>query len=140
MAIAGVDIQGSSQLNALRNTQQPNRADESRTQEAQEARFGTTDTSQAEARQERFGDEASPLPGQGSNVPATSLDSQSLGALIQATQEQDTGPGQTGTGQASSQDEERQEEAAAPDSTNSLLPGATQQGGSNDTRGVSLFA
>ena len=144
MAIAGVDTQGSAQLSALRNNQQPNRTDENRAQEAQDARFGTTDTSEADARQERFGDTASPLPGQGGNVPATSLDSQSLGTLIQATQEQDTGPGQTGTAQpgtaqAASQDEERQEEAAAPNSTSSLLPGATQQGGSADTRGVSLF-
>lgn len=141
MAIAGVDTQGTSQLSALRDPRQPSRAEESRTQEAQDARFGTTDTSETEARQERFGDQASPLPGQGGNVPGATLDSQSLNTLIQATQEQDTGPAQSGTGQAASEEEERQEEAAAPNSTNSLLPGVTQQSGNGgaDTRGVSLF-
>ncbi|WPZ33247.1 hypothetical protein T8K17_18640 [Thalassobaculum sp. OXR-137] len=144
MAIAGVDTQGSSQLSALRNTQQPSRAEENRAQESQDARFGTSDTSQVEAREERFGDAASPLPGQGSSVPSTSLASESLSALIQATQEQDTGPAQTGTGQtdsaqAASEDEERQEEAAAPNSTNSLLPGASDRSGTGATGGVSVF-
>lgn len=136
MAIAGVDTQGGSQLSALRNNQPPSRADENRAQEAQESRFGTSDTTEVEARQDRFGTESSPPPGQGTSVPGTSLDSQSLSALIQATQEQDTG-----TAQAATEDEERQEEAAAPNSTNSLLPGASDQGGigAGDTRGVSLF-
>jgi hypothetical protein len=169
MAIAGVDTQGSSQLSALRNTQQPSRAEENRAQESQDARFGTTDTSQTEAREERFGDAASPLPGQGSSVPSTSLASGSLSALIQATQEQDTGPTQTGAGQtestqtgttpigtaptgstqtestqtgtaqAASAEDERQEEAAAPNSTNSLLPGASDRNGTGATGGVSVF-
>ncbi|SDF11186.1 MULTISPECIES: hypothetical protein [Thalassobaculum] len=140
MAIAGVDTQGGSQLTALRNFQQPDRTDETRTQEAREARFGANDTSETEARQDRFGTESSPPPGQGqgqgTSVPGTSLDNQSLSALIQATQEQDTQ-----SAQAASQDEERQEEASAANSTNSLVPGASEQSGtgSGDGRGVSFL-
>jgi len=62
MAIAGVDTQGGSQLTALRNTQQPSPADDARAQEAPDARFGTDDTSEAEARQDRFGTQSSPPP------------------------------------------------------------------------------
>lgn len=136
MAIAGVDTQGGSQLTALRNIQQPSPADDARAQEARDARFGTDDTSEAEARQDRFGTQSSPPPGQDSSVPGPSLDSQSLSALIQATQEQDTE-----SAQAANEDEERQEEAGAANSTSSLLPGATAQSGTGtaDTRGVSLF-
>ena len=133
MAIAGVETQGFTQISNLRPTQQQNRTDDLRAQEAQESTFDAAQ-SDAETRAVNAAAETTPAP-QGSGVPGTTLDSQSLSALLQATQEQDTE-----TLQSAASDEERQEEASAPNSTNSLLPGASDQGGGNaDPRGVSFL-
>lgn len=136
MAIAGVDTQGGNTLAALRNAQQTNRTDETRSQQAQEARFGTTETTEAEDRQARFGAETGADQQQGFTAPGNSLASNSLSALIQATQEQDQNAAATAT-----ETEEQDEEANAGNSTNSLLPGATDNNGSgfSDARGVSLL-
>lgn len=139
MAIAGVDTQSGSQLAALRNTQQT-RTDESRSQqEAQAARFGTTDATQTEDREARFGTESNVAERQGFGIPGTSLDSQSLSTVIQATQEANDDDAQAAL--AANQDEERQEDAEAGTVTNSLAPGTAngQANGTADPRGVSFL-
>lgn len=146
MAIGGVDTQTGSRLAALRNAQ-PSRAEELRnqqdTREAQEARAGTQDTSTAESREARFGTADTAADRTGFSSPASTLDSPSLTALIQATQEQDTTelPTDETDGETVASDETRQQQLAAGNSTNSLAPGTTAgvADGSADTRGVSLL-
>jgi hypothetical protein len=150
MAIAGVDPQSSGSLTALRNVQQTPRNDDARAEEAQAARLGTTDSSEAEGRLARLGTEENLGARQGTGVPGASLDSQSLNALIQVTQEQDGqvptgGPASPATGATDSaeeaEDETRQQQVAAGNVTNSLAPGTTTglANGAADTRGVSLL-
>lgn len=146
MAIGGVDTQTGNQLAALRNTQ-PSRAEELRAQqdarESQEARAGAQDTSETENRESRFGTAETAADRTGFSSPASTLDSQSLTALIQATQQQDTAglPTDQTDGEAEASNEARQQQVASGNSTNSLAPGTTAgvADGSTDTRGVSLL-
>lgn len=149
MAVGGVDAQAGTTLSALRNVGAQNRAETQRTDEAREARLGTTNTSQTDAQQERagIGQTGGASLQTGGNAPGQALDSQSLNALIQATQEQDDRPpattdAPTTTGTDNDADDEaRQQQVAAGNVTNSLTPGSVAGSGNSsaDTRGVSLL-
>jgi hypothetical protein len=148
MAIAGVETPGGASLSALRNISSQNEPAPLPVEQAQ---------SEEQANSAQGGAQPSDLFGANTasqdqgGVPGQTLDSQSLTALIQAAQEQDTAlqdepvavttDAPTATGVDEAEEEARQAELAAGNSTNSLAPASNAGAAntSNDTRGVSLL-
>lgn len=148
MAIGGVDTQAGTQLSALRNAQTSRTEDARAQQEAQDARFISSGATETESRESRFGTTETGTEQSGFGSPTTTLDSQSLSALILTTQQQAGPQGQSpaqgeeqNDAQSAAADETRQQQVVAGNSTNSLAPGTTAgvANGSTDTRGVSLL-
>lgn len=142
MAIGGVETQSTAQLSTLRNTQTARTEDTRAQQEVQDARFISSGATETESVAARSGVNEDVADRFGFGTPATTLDSQSLSTLIQATQEQNDSQAQDDSDAESlAADETRQQQAVAGNSTNSLAPGTTAglANGSTDTRGVSLL-